>query len=172
MNQFEYTSNNFSSIYGISDSLKLIYSTPYPVIVCVGSDLAIGDSLGPIIGSELKDKLKGKAYVYGSLEAPITAKEIKTVFNTINKLHPKSKILVVDAAIGEELDIGKIKIKDVGIKPGEGINKDLEKIGDVSIIGIVSDKSHSKTSIYSDTRFSLIKKMATVIVNGIIEYLK
>ena len=172
MNQFEYNVKDNLSYLGLSNSIKLLYNTPYPVIICVGSDLAVGDSLGPIVGSELKDKFKGKAFVYGSLEAPITAKEIKTVFNTINKLHPKSKILVVDAAVGDEEDIGKIKIKDVGLKPGEGINKDLEKIGDVSIIGIVSNKENSKTSIYNNTRFSLVKKMSNLIVRGILEYLK
>ena len=172
MNQFEYSLTDNFSCFGISNSLKLLYNTPYPVIICVGSDLAVGDSLGPIVGSELKDKLKGKAFVYGSLESPITAKEIKTIFNIINRLHPKSKILVIDAAVGEECDIGKIKVKDVGLKPGEGINKDLEKIGDVSIIGIVSKKEISKTSIYNNTMFSLIKKMCNLIVGGIIEYLK
>ena len=39
-----------------------------------------------------EDNFNGKAYVYGTLESPITAKEIKTVFNTIHLLHPKSKI--------------------------------------------------------------------------------
>lgn len=172
MNQFEYNSAVFSSFYGISDSLKQLYKTQNPVIICVGSDLVVGDSLGPIIGSELKDKLQGKAYVYGSLESPITANEIKTIYNTINNLHPKSKILVIDAAVGELSDVGKIKIKDDGVKPGEGINKDLEKIGDVSIIGIVSNKDNPKQAIYNETRFSLVKKISNVIIKGIIEYLK
>lgn len=172
MNSFEYKFDDFSVYYGIANSLKLIYNTFCPVIICVGSDLAVGDSLGPIIGSELKDKLQGKAYVYGSLDAPITAKEIKTIYNTINNLHPKSKILVIDAAVGNKEDLGNIKIKDEGIKPGEGINKDLEKIGDVSIIGIVSDKTRSKEAIYNETRFALIKKMSNVIIKGILEYFK
>ena len=30
-----------------------------PVVVCIGSDLAIGDSLGPIVGSILKQKTVG-----------------------------------------------------------------------------------------------------------------
>ena len=38
-----------------------------PVIVCIGSDLAIGDSLGPVTGSLLKHKTQGlNAYVYGT----------------------------------------------------------------------------------------------------------
>ena len=54
-----------------------VFSAP-PVVVCVGSDLAIGDSLGPITGSMLKHKTQGlNTYVYGTLSAPITAKEIK-----------------------------------------------------------------------------------------------
>ena len=30
-----------------------------PVVLCIGSDLAIGDSLGPIVGSMLKYKTQG-----------------------------------------------------------------------------------------------------------------
>ena len=49
-----------------------------PVIVCIGSDLAIGDSLGPITGSMLKYKTQGLGvFVYGTLATPVTAKEIK-----------------------------------------------------------------------------------------------
>lgn len=172
MNQFVYDITQNNSNYGVKDALQHVYKTKYPVIICVGSDLAIGDSLGPIIGSELNYKLFGKAYVYGTLESPITAKEIKTVFNTIHLLHPKSKVLVIDAAVGDREEIGKIKIKDTGIKPGLGINKDLEEIGDVSIIGIVSDKENPKNSIYNETRLSLIKKISNVIVLGILEYFK
>ncbi len=172
MNQYVYDITLKNSYLGVSDALKHLYKTPYPVIVCVGSDLAIGDSLGPIIGSELNDKLFGKAYVYGTLNSPITAKEIKTVFNTINNLHPKSKILVIDAAVGEQEEIGKIKVKNTGLKPGLGVNKDLEEIGDVSIIGIVSDKENPENNIYNETRLSLVKKLSNVIVLGILEYLK
>ncbi len=172
MNQFSYNSYNSEAVHGVSNALKQLFKTQFPVIICVGSDLAIGDSLGPIIGSELLDKLRGKAYVYGTLESPITAKEIKTVYNTVNYLHPKSKTLVIDAAVGEKEDVGKVKVKDVGIKPGLGVNKDLELIGDVSIIGIVSDKEGAKTNIFSETRLGLIKKLSAVVVGGVLEYLK
>ena len=62
-----------------------------PVVVCIGSDLAIGDSLGPIVGSMLKFKTQGLGtFLYGTLSAPITAKEIKymrTFFKTFfNKI--------------------------------------------------------------------------------------
>ena len=172
MNQFVFNYSNNEASHGLSNGLKLFYKSQYPVIVCVGSDLAVGDTLGPLVGSELKDKLNGKAYVYGTLEAPITAKEVGVIYKTINKLHPKSKILVIDAAVGDFGDIGFIKLSESGIKPGLGINKNLEQIGDVSIIGIMSDKTNNGSGIYNETRFSLVKKISVIIVNGILEYLK
>ena len=57
MNQFVYDITQNNSNYGVKDALQHVYKTKYPVIICVGSDLAIGDSLGPIIGSELNYKL-------------------------------------------------------------------------------------------------------------------
>ncbi len=172
MNQFTYNYGNIEASNGLSKGLKALFKTQYPVIVCVGSDLAVGDTLGPLVGSELNDKLKGKAYVYGTLESPITAREVSVIYKSINKLHPKSKILVIDAAVGDVNDIGIIKLTDNGIKPGQGINKNLDKIGDVSIIGILSDKSNKGIAVYNETRFSLVKKMSVIIINGILEYLK
>ena len=33
-----------------------------PVVVCVGSDLAIGDSLGPLVGSMLRYKTQAREF--------------------------------------------------------------------------------------------------------------
>jgi hypothetical protein len=53
MNQYVYNYKNNGSANGICESLSLLYKTPYPVIVCVGSDLVVGDSLGPYVGTKL-----------------------------------------------------------------------------------------------------------------------
>ena len=170
MNQFVFSPNE-STTKGITDSLKKIYKTPSPVIICVGSDLAVGDSLGPYIGSELIKCHIKNTYVYGTLSHPITAKEIGTVYKTIKNIHPKSKILVIDAAVGNKEDIGVIKVTDKGIKPGLGVNKDLQLIGDVSIIGIVAENDNALNNILHTTRFSLIYKLSKIIVDGIMDYL-
>ena len=97
-----------------------------PVVVCIGSDLAIGDSLGPITGSMLKYKTEGLGvFLYGTLSAPITAKEIKYMREFLKETHRKSPIIAIDAAVGEKGDIGLIKIDDAPIKPGAGANKKL-----------------------------------------------
>ena len=77
-----------------------------PVVVCIGSDLAIGDSLGPIVGSMLKYKTQGvNAYIYGTLALPVTAKEIKYFQTFLKQSHPGEQVIAVDAAVGAEGDI-------------------------------------------------------------------
>ncbi len=165
MSQFVFNSAKRDNSDEISKTINLLYNTDNPVIICVGSDLVVGDSLGPIVGTKLIEKLQGKAFVYGTLQSPITAKEIGVIKAQIKKLHPYSKILVIDAAIGNEEEIGYVKISELGIKPGLGVNKDLPLIGDVSVIGIVS--SNSGKNLNFTTRFSLVYALVNDIVRGV-----
>lgn len=155
----------------ICQSLKEIVRENLPVFVCVGSDLIVGDSLGPIIGSLLKQK-GCRAYVYGTLNSPVTAKEIFYIKEYLTKIHKKAKIIAIDAALGQEEEIGNIKIYEKGIKPGLGVDKNLDEIGDISLIGIVSNKTKNNYNLYNATRLNFIYNMATVIANGIEKYLK
>lgn len=139
-----------------------------PVIVCVGSDLAIGDSLGPITGSMLRYKTQGlNVFVYGTLAAPVTAKEIKYIRTLLKETHGNSQILAVDAAVGEEGDIGLIKINDSPLQPGAGANKQLGNIGDISILGIVAEKSVANYGLLNTTRLNLVYTMSEIISDGI-----
>ena len=165
MSQFIFNSLKRNNSDEISKTISLLYNTDKPVIICVGSDLVVGDSLGPIVGTKLNEKLQGKAFIYGTLQSPITAKEISVIQAEIKKLHPFSKILVIDAAVGSVEEIGYVKINQTGIKPGLGVNKDLPLIGDVSIIGVVSDKKEKNLNF--STRFSLVYALIGDIVNGI-----
>lgn len=150
----------------IAKAVKLLYKSDFPVIVCIGSDLVVGDSLGPIVGSKLLEILNGKAYVYGTLSSPITAKEIETIKQTTKNLHPNSKVIVVDAGVGIKEDIGQIKIADYGINPGLGVNKNLPLIGDVSIVGIVGEKIDNETHL-NGIRLNLVNALAYDIIRGL-----
>ena len=37
-----------------------------PVILCIGSDKIAGDSVGPIVGDILKNRLNARCFVYGA----------------------------------------------------------------------------------------------------------
>lgn len=141
-----------------------------PIIVCIGSDLVLGDSLGPLVGTMLLKK-NVCAYVYGTLSAPITAKEILCAKTHLKMMHPDSFIVAIDAAVGNGDDIGLIKVSDKGLKPGLGVDKNLGVIGDCSIIGVVAGKSLQNYNLFNLTRLNLIYKMAEKIADGIENFL-
>ena len=150
-----------------SNNKKPFFNKP-PVIVCVGSDLAIGDSLGPIVGSMLKFKTQGlNVFLYGTLALPVTAKEIRYMRSFLKESHADSPVLVVDAAVGAEGDIGLIKINDSPLRPGAGANKQLGSIGDLSIMGIVAEKSVGNYGLFNTTRLNLVYSMAELISDGL-----
>ena len=169
MIQFQFNSLNGDNSENIAKSVKRLCGDTIPVIVCIGSDLVVGDSLGPLVGSELINKLFGKAYVYGTLDHPITAKEASVISKEITVLHPHSKILVIDAAVGGDSDVGYIKITNCGIKPGLGVNKDLPVIGNVSIIGVVAVKDSVITDLHGKTRLKTVCKMTEDITRGLVK---
>lgn len=139
-----------------------------PVIVCVGSDLAIGDSLGPITGSMLKFKTQGlNIFLYGTLSSPVTAKEIKYLRAFLKETHRDSPIIAIDAAVGNEGDIGLIKVNNTPLFPGAGANKQLGAIGDMSIMGIVAEKSIANYGLLNTTRLNLVYTMSEIISDAI-----
>ncbi len=144
--------------------------TAPPIVLCIGSDLAVGDSLGPVAGTMLRRKGELSGYVYGTLRNPVTAKEVKYVDAFLRKTHPCSKIIAVDAAVGDENDIGLIKVIDAPLKPGSGANKRLGRVGDVSVLGIVAKKTAFSYSLINLTRLNVIYTMAEIISGAITSY--
>lgn len=143
-----------------------------PVILCIGSDLSVGDSLGPVTGTKLKEKLAGlNCYVYGTLAKPITAHEVKYMNDFLHETHPDSRIIAIDAAVGLAGDIGLVKVTPRGLKPGSGANKKLNKVGNVSILGIVAEKSVFNYSLFSATRLNVIYRMSEIIAEGVSNYI-
>lgn len=137
-----------------------------PVVLCIGSDLTIGDSLGPLTGTMLRRRgLPG--YIYGSLKTPVTAKEVKYVGDFLKKAHPACKVIAIDAAVGEESEIGLIKVSDAALRPGSGANKRLGKVGDISVLGIVTKKTDFTYAMLNLTRLNAVYAMAETISRAI-----
>ena len=141
-----------------------------PIIVCIGSDLVLGDSLGPLVGTMLI-KRGAPAYIYGTLNSPITAKEIACAKLHLKMLHPDSFAIAIDAAVGSSEDIGLIKVSNKGLKPGLGVDKNLGVLGDCSVIGVVAEKSTQNYNLFNLTRLNLIYKMAEKIADGVEKFL-
>ena len=170
LKQYTVSSFNKNGYHTINMALKqVLKSKEPPIICCIGSDIVLGDSLGPLVGTMLKKK-NLNAYIYGTLEYPVTAKEIDYIVSHLKKTHGTSEILAIDAAVGNQDDVGLIKISNSGIKPGLGVNKHLKTVGSKSIIGIVAEKSLRNQALFNATRLNLVYRMAEHIANGIVCY--
>jgi putative sporulation protein YyaC len=141
-----------------------------PIFVCIGSDLVLGDSLGPLIGTLLRKK-QLSSYIYGTLNFPITAKEVDYAGKYLKQMHPNSIPIAIDAAVGSSEDVGLIRVADNGLKPGLGVDKNLQLIGDISIIAVVASKSLQNQNLFNLTRLNLVYKMAEQIADGIEKYI-
>lgn len=173
----EYAFHMYNSLADVGMSLamrKLLEDNcSKPVIVCIGSDLAIGDSLGPIVGTLLEKELRpNKAYIYGSLRRPVTAKEIKYLSHFLKETHPNSKVIAIDAAVGDDSEVGLVKVSDLPLKPGAGANKRLGKVGDISILGIIARKSAFSYAQLNLTRLNTVYTMAEMIARSVKSYLE
>ena len=141
-----------------------------PIFICIGSDLVLGDSLGPLVGTFLKRR-NHSAYIYGTLNTPITAKEVGYARTYTKQMHPNSITIAIDAAVGDADDVGLIRTMPCGLRPGLGVDKKLDVVGDLSIIGIVAGRSNQNKSLFSLTRLNLVYSMAEKIAQGISDYL-
>ena len=168
-NEFSFNLYNSLAPSGTVLALKKVLPSTdqIPVVLCIGSDLSVGDSLGPLCGTMLSERTSADIFVYGTLKKTVTAKEIKYMNEFLKDTHPKSPIIAVDAAVGSAGDIGLIKVTGSGIKPGAGANKKLGKVGDIGILGIVAEKSIFNYSLLNLTRLNLIWSMADIIAQAL-----
>jgi putative sporulation protein YyaC len=134
-------------------------------IVCIGTDRSTGDSLGPLVGTNL-EKLGYK--VYGTIDNPVHASNLVTTIGNISSKY----ILAIDACLGRMENVGTISVEKGGIRPGIAVGKDLPKIGDVAIMGIVNVGGFMEHLVLQSTRLSLVIRMANSISEGIHKYMK
>ncbi len=143
------------------------------VIVCIGSDRATGDSLGPLTGSKLDavcEQINIK--LYGTLDKPVHAKNISQTVNEIKSNHSNALVIAVDASLGNSERIGYVKICKGAIRPGAGVKKSLPEIGDFHITGIVNFSGVMDVIVLQTTKLSLVMRMADIISAGIAEGLE
>lgn len=140
----------------------------YPIFLCVGNSQVVGDLFGPLCGETLKNKYKLKT-VYGDLTNNITAKNIKTVYNNIKNTYPLSPVIVLDAAVTELEDVGKVSLCDYGCLPAYNNNKmvmgDISVLAQVNIVGI-SDFMFLKTVKYGSV-VSAVNFVCEAIIKGL-----
>ncbi|HHW19206.1 MAG TPA: spore protease YyaC [Firmicutes bacterium] len=142
-------------------------SPAFPLLViCVGSDRATGDSLGPLVGTFLTwSGFPGK--VLGTLDNPVHAGNLETTLEEIKG--ERVTVLGVDACLGVKAEVGTIIVRQGSLKPGLGVKKKLPPVGDLHIAGVVNVGGFMEYTVLQNTRLGLVMKMAQTIASGIVE---
>lgn len=148
--------------------LEPILETKRPIVfLCIGTDRSTGDSLGPLIGNKLKKLLRNNFILYGTLENPVHAKNLSKTIKDINKEYTNPYIVAIDACLGNIDSIGHIIIENKPLSPGAALNKDLPKVGNLSITGVVNVSGALEFMVLQNTRLYTVMHIADVISRGI-----
>ena len=146
------------------------------IIVCIGTDRSTGDSLGPLVGSKLADRLSSvtcrlgrpsRLVVYGTLDEPVHAANLGEWLSSISLNHPGAHVVAIDACLGKNDNVGSISVRSGPLRPGTGVNKSLPSIGSAHVIGVVNVGGFMEYLVLQNTRLSLVMRMADAIAEGI-----
>jgi len=137
------------------------------IFLCIGSDRATGDSLGPLIGHKLEQHPNRNYFVYGTLEAPVHAKNLTAVVEEIHCRHRNPYIIAIDASLGKQAHIGYYTLGIGALKPGAGVGKELLAVGDAFITGIVNLSGLLDRMLLQTTRLHTVMSLADRIHLGI-----
>ena len=159
---FSYFCNYFE------ECMSKFYDESYSdiVIVCIGTDRATGDCLGPLIGYKVKDMKYDNVHVFGTLDEPVHAKNLSQYIEQF-QCFDNPFVIAIDACLGRLERIGFVNIKEGPLSPGSGVNKSLPAIGNISITGIVNVGGFMEIMILQNTRLSIVMNMANLIANGL-----
>lgn len=159
------------------------------VCLCIGSDRATGDSLGPLVGQSLlgwkehslerknfsydkKRALKSMLFVYGTLNHPVHAMNLSDTIIQIYQDHADPFIVAIDASLGVKKHIGYVTLGNGPLFPGIGVGKQLPAIGNIHITGIVNCcQNTDRNQILQTTHLSTVIELSSFISNGIVHAL-
>lgn len=152
----------------IKKKLKEIHRDEQIIILCIGTDRSTGDSLGPLIGTSLTSYGPKKVKILGTLKNPVHALNLQEIHQNILQEYEKPFIIAIDACLGKMKNIGIVRTKNGPLKPGAGVKKELNPVGDMNITGIVNVSGCLEYMVLQNTRLYLVHQMAKTISRALV----
>lgn len=137
------------------------------LILCIGTDRSTGDSLGPLIGYKLKGQPIRQIQIVGTLERPVHAMNLEQSMAMIHMCYPDHVIVAIDASVGSQDHVGCVTLGKGTLRPGLGVCKDLQEVGDIFITGIVGGYGNYDPLMLQSVRLSIVMKMADYICESV-----
>lgn len=139
-----------------------------PVLLAVGTDRSTGDSLGPLVGTRINELAPELLPVYGTLEQPVHAVNLKEKTLEIKNHFPHPLIIAIDACLGQLQSVGSINMGRGSLQPGTGVHKELPPVGEIFFSGVVNMGGYMDFLVLQNTRLSQVMKMADCIARALI----
>lgn len=139
------------------------------IVLCIGTDRSTGDSLGPLVGSQLLETAGSGLFVYGTLEKPVHASNLQQTLVELAGLHQNPFIIAVDACLGRLDSVGFIGLSKGALKPGAGVHKNLPMVGEAHLTGIVNVGGFMEYLVLQNTRLGLVMNMAKRISGVVLD---
>ena len=137
------------------------------LFLCIGTDRSTGDSLGPLIGYKLTEQKIQNARIFGTLDRPVHALNLDHCMHSIQKNFKDHVIVAVDASVGSAEHVGYITLGRGSLKPGLGVCKELDAVGDLFITGVVGAAKNSDPLMLQSIRLSVVMRLADCISKSI-----
>lgn len=138
------------------------------LFLCIGTDRSTGDSLGPLIGYKLTKQGVLNARVIGTLDNPVHALNLEYSIKRAEKIYSDSVIVAVDASVGNVEHIGYVTLGRGPLRPGLGVRKNLDAVGDVFITGIVGASKDGDPFMLQSIRLSVVMRLADCISKSLL----
>lgn len=139
------------------------------LLFCIGTDRSTGDSLGPLIGHKLKEcGLRDRQVkIVGTLDCPVHAMNLEQAILMVRHCYPDHVIVAVDASVGQTEHVGCITLGKGALRPGLGVCKELQAVGDIFITGIVGGYGNYDPLMLQSVRLSIVMRMADYICDSV-----
>lgn len=140
--------------------------TEHIYVIGIGSNRISGDSLGPFVGTLLKNSYPDHLTILGNLQSPLDATTLVPELTSFT-FKKNSFVIGVDSVFGSEEMVNSIVVNDGHIVPGIGLGNILPPIGDSGITGVVLENDPLLKNSLLCTDLHLVYTMATSIAKGI-----
>lgn len=140
------------------------------IVLCIGTDRATGDCLGPLTGSLLQKFRLKHIHVYGTLHDPVHAINLTDTLKHIESTYDHPYIIAVDAALGNNKIVGQFHCGLGTLKPGSALNKELPPVGNMFISAVINVNSPMNHLILQSTRLSVVYDMAAILSHCIFRF--
>lgn len=141
------------------------------VILCIGTNKLIGDSIGPVVGQKLKEeKMKETVYIYGDMNETINFKNAKEKIENIFKTYQKPFIITIDSALGTKTMVSKIVVNKGIVRLGKSLGRSICYPSHIIIKGVVGEYKNTfedNIKILNEVNQELIWYLSDIMAKGI-----